>query len=374
MDRVVQTELDLIGAIYDAVLDPALWNDTVDRLRRHFGLFLSVIAITDLRRQHLILASSNIREQYVPLVAQHSDAILDLWGGPTAILRFPIEEPLIFSRVTAPQSWIGNPYYESFARPQEIVDQLVVPLEMSSSLVAYFGMGLHKSMPPLNDDHIEALSVFAPHLRRAALIGNLLDLRTEAAETFEAALNALGSAVLLVDEHLHIVHANPQAEALLRAGSPVASVAGRLEAPLELVKGQLERTILAATFPGETLGPASGIPVHRLDGAGVVLHVLPLKHRSARPSSRVVAAVFVAEPHATLNLPLEAIRMLYDLRPAEVRVFELIAAGAGGKGVAEALGISPSTVKTHTVRLFDKLGVHTRAELVRFAREMSLGP
>jgi DNA-binding NarL/FixJ family response regulator len=66
--------------------------------------------------------------------------------------------------------------------------------------------------------------------------------------------------------------------------------------------------------------------------------------------------------------------MLYDLRPAEVRVFELIAAGISGRGAAEALGISPSTVKTHTVRLFDKLGVHTRAELVRFARDMSLAP
>jgi DNA-binding CsgD family transcriptional regulator/PAS domain-containing protein len=373
VDRVVRTELGLIGAIYDAVLDPALWNDTVDRLRRHFDLFLGALAVTDLRRQHSIVAAANIPEAYAHLAAEHNEAVLDLWGGPAAVMRLPLEEPLIHSRISSPESWAGNVYYERFARPQGIVDQIVVPLEMSASLVAYFSMGLHGSMPPLNDDHIKALRVFAPHLRRAALIGNLLDTRREAAETFEALLNALGSAVVLVNENLHIVHANPQAETLLRAGSPIASVAGRLDAPNELVKGQLQRTILAATSPRETIGPASGIPVHRLDGAGAVLHVLPLQRRSTRPSARVIAAVFVAEPHGALNLPLEAIRMLYDLRPAEVRVFELIAAGISGRGAAEALGISPSTVKTHTVRLFDKLGVHTRAELVRFARDMSLG-
>jgi DNA-binding CsgD family transcriptional regulator len=83
--------------------------------------------------------------------------------------------------------------------------------------------------------------------------------------------------------------------------------------------------------------------------------------------------VFVAEPNAELNLPIEAIQMLYGLRPAETRVFELIAAGLSAPRIAATLGVSPNTVKTHTARLFDKLGVHSRAELLRFARESSLG-
>lgn len=54
-------------------------------------------------------------------------------------------------------------------------------------------------------------------------------------------------------------------------------------------------------------------------------------------------------------------------------MLELVAQGLSGRAVADTLGISENTVKTHTIRLFDKLGLHTRAELVRFARDMSLG-
>ena len=86
---------------------------------------------------------------------------------------------------------------------------------------------------------------------------------------------------------------------------------------------------------------------------------------------RPVAAVFVAEPEAPIDLPLEAIKLLYCLRPAEARVFELIVAGLSGAGIAEELGIAPSTVKTHTLRMFDKLGTHSRAGVVKLARDMS---
>ena len=46
MDRIVETELDLVGRIYDAVLDQRLWTDTIDRIRRYMGLQNGVISST----------------------------------------------------------------------------------------------------------------------------------------------------------------------------------------------------------------------------------------------------------------------------------------------------------------------------------------
>ena len=161
---------------------------------------------------------------------------------------------------------------------------------------------------------------------------------------------------------------------MLRDGDPIAMVHGRLDAPRELVKGQLKATVAAAMGNGPKLAQAgSGIATRRRDGTGVVVHVLPLQRRMARATWSAVAAVFVAEPNAPMNLPVEAIKLLYGLRPAEGRVFELVVAGFSGARIAEALGIAPTTVKTHTMRLFDKLGVHSRVGVVQLAREMSLG-
>jgi DNA-binding CsgD family transcriptional regulator len=228
-------------------------------------------------------------------------------------------------------------------------------------------------MPEIDEHQLGTFSNLAPYMRRAVLISDLLEARSMVASSFEATLDGIASAVLLVDPNARITYANPRAEAMLRESETITQLNGRLLAPRELVKGHLERTVAAASQPGETVGPASGIPVRRQDGTGQVIHVLPLERRADRPSPSAVAAVFVAEPNAALNLPLEAIRALYDLRPAEMRTLQFVASGLSAKAVAEALSVSESTAKTHTLRLFDKLGVHTRAELVSFVRNMSLG-
>ena len=373
MDRIVQTELDLVGHVYDAVLHPELWDDTIDRIRRYVGLHLGAIGVNYLPSGNSISATTNISPEYLQIMAETADYIFDLWGGPSMLTRLPVEEPLKMLDYSTPDMWPGNPYYERFAKPLGLADQIVLILEVSPTVVGSFGLGRHESMPEIDDVQLGTMASLAPHLRRAVLISDLLETRSVVASTFEATLGAIGSAVLLVDANSRITYANPRAEAMLREGETITQLNGRLQAPRELVKGQLERTIAAAMGPDETVGPASGIPVRREDGTGQIVHVLPLERRADRPSSLAVAAVFVAEPNAALNLPLEAIRALYDLRPAEVRTLQLVASGQSAKAVAEALSVSESTVKTHTLRLFDKLGVHTRSELVSFVRNMTPG-
>lgn len=372
MDRVVQTELDLIGHIYDAVLDPVLWSDAIDRIRRYVGLHLGVISALHLPTGVSIQATTNIPTEYLRIMAEEIDSLPDLWGGYEKFSRIPLEEPIRMTDYVPLDKMAGTRYYERVGRPQGLVDQIVLTLEFNPSMVATFSLGQHVSMPPIDEDQLETFRSLAPHMRRAVRISNLLETRSIVAASFEATLDALGAAVLLIDETLAIVYANKRAETMLRAGDPILSIRGRLDVPRELAKGQLERSVGAATLPGQAIGPGSGIPVRRLDGSGAIVHVLPLQQRAVDRPRRAVAAVFVAEPDAALNLPLEGIQALYDLRPAEVRVFELIAAGNSGRGVADALGISQNTAKTHTLRLFDKLGLHTRAELVRFAREMAV--
>lgn len=43
---------------------------------------------------------------------------------------------------------------------------------------------------------------------------------------------------------------------------------------------------------------------------------------------------------------------------------EKIAEGLSAKGIAEGLGISSSTVRTHSKNLYRKLGIHTKSELL----------
>jgi two-component system response regulator NreC len=60
------------------------------------------------------------------------------------------------------------------------------------------------------------------------------------------------------------------------------------------------------------------------------------------------------------------------LTPRETDVLKLIVQGYTNRQVGEELGISVRTVEGHRANLLEKLGLRTRVELVRYARERGL--
>ena len=60
---------------------------------------------------------------------------------------------------------------------------------------------------------------------------------------------------------------------------------------------------------------------------------------------------------------------LFSLTTREQEVLELLALGHTNAEVAKALGVALRTVESHRTHLMQKLGLRSRAELVRFAAE-----
>jgi hypothetical protein len=137
LDIRSQTELDLVGAIYDAVIDPDRWDDTVERIRRHLGFHMCILSAIGVASGRLIIgAQSNVPRTYAETLVSYSNDATALWGGLPRLAKLPTEEPLIHSEANAGISWLGNPYYEEWAKPQGLVDQVVVILERNPRLIA----------------------------------------------------------------------------------------------------------------------------------------------------------------------------------------------------------------------------------------------
>lgn len=60
------------------------------------------------------------------------------------------------------------------------------------------------------------------------------------------------------------------------------------------------------------------------------------------------------------------------ISPRELAVLEQVAAGRSNKEIADALGVSPNTIKTHVARLFEKLGAVRRTDAIARARELGI--
>lgn len=73
-----------------------------------------------------------------------------------------------------------------------------------------------------------------------------------------------------------------------------------------------------------------------------------------------------------LSVKCVAIARDYGLTNREFDVFVRLAHGRSGAFIAEELTLSENTVKGHTKRLYTKLGVHTRQELINLAEQYEL--
>ena len=58
--------------------------------------------------------------------------------------------------------------------------------------------------------------------------------------------------------------------------------------------------------------------------------------------------------------------------PRELEILELIAQGLSNREIAETLFVSENTVKTHSSRLFDKLGARRRTQAVQLGKQHRL--
>jgi DNA-binding CsgD family transcriptional regulator len=78
-----------------------------------------------------------------------------------------------------------------------------------------------------------------------------------------------------------------------------------------------------------------------------------------------VAGPFVRDERRVIQLAIT---------PRELEILGLIASGLSNREIAEQLFVSENTVKTHSSRLFDKLGAKRRTQAVQIAQESRLIP
>nr|WP_242061447.1 response regulator transcription factor [Microbacterium ureisolvens] len=101
----------------------------------------------------------------------------------------------------------------------------------------------------------------------------------------------------------------------------------------------------------------------------------------AAPQAEIVAGIrSVAAGQSALS-PQVAVRLVERMRrpepetvltARELDVLRLVATGHSNKQIAVTLGIGESTVKTHLLKVFDKLGVADRTRAVTLAMERGL--
>lgn len=210
--------------------------------------------------------------------------------------------------------------------------------------------------------------------------------------------------ILLCDDHvvvraglLALLGSEPDIEVVGEAGSgeEAVALAARLHPDVVLMDLQLgdgidgveaTRRITAAATATASPNPPhvlvlttydTDADITRAIGAGATGYLL----KAERPEELFAAIHSAAQGRTTLSAPV-ASRVMAHLRGGarptlterELDILGQLARGLGNRDIARALFISEATVKTHLGRIYDKLGVDTRAGAVAVAKEQRLLP
>lgn len=369
---------DVIGKIYDSAVDPALWPLALEASCRLIGATFGTVGLYDCDRRSMGWGIQwGGDPHWVKLLHEKYAAIMPFW---------PIMHLHELGEVANTQSLIEklgsteadirrHSFFTEWAEPAGYRDVAACVVARSENRFATF----HLQTPPTRDlvgpRDFAILKLLYPHLRRAVTIGDLLDMRSIAMTAFEATLDTLAIAVVLVDTEARIRHANAAAQAMLSTGAPILVQHGALRASSPQATIALTTAIGRAATDEAQIGLAGiGVPVHSSDGQHAIAHVLPLKFGQLRPdlTHGAVAAVFVTPAQINPLPPMDTLAALYELTPTEARVLLEIASGKNRAATAEALGIADSTVKTHLARIYEKTGTSEQAELAKLV--VSLTP
>ncbi|MBX9840286.1 MAG: helix-turn-helix transcriptional regulator [Xanthobacteraceae bacterium] len=363
-----ETVSALVGDIYDAALDAALWPAVLGNASRFVGGLASALYSKDASAKTGVVYydDGGIDPHYRQLYFEHYVKL-----DPSTTAQFFAEIGQLISTVDfmPRDEFTETRFYREWVRPQGIVDSLNAALDKSATSVASFIVFRHERDGLVDDEMRRRMRLIAPHVRRSVLIGRVIDLKTMEAATFADTLDGLAAGMFLVDANARIVHANASGHAMLETGEVLRSAGDRLTAG-DAAADQALRTVFAASGSGDAAVGVKGIavPLAARGGEPYVAHVLPLTSGARRQASRsyaAAAALFVHKAALATPTPPEVIAKTYNLTPTELRVLLAVVQVGGVPEVAEALGIAESTVRSHLQQLFEKTGAHRQADLVK---------
>jgi DNA-binding CsgD family transcriptional regulator/PAS domain-containing protein len=374
MPEVISTGAlsELIGSIYDCALAPERWERTLDELRNAFNAQVSLLGLTDLRTNRLLLHRTiGIEPYWLQELHRHMPEI----NGAVANFGAGLDQDdaFVISRHVPPSYLETSPYYRECLQPQGIADILQHKLVDTQNRHALFGVSKNTKQGLVTEREMELAALLLPHLRRAVMISDVLDIRTIKHARMTETLDALRCGVILTNAQSAILHANAAAERMMAAAhGPIQGHGGLLAARSDEAAVELRAAIrLAAGDNNARLGKAGlAIALGNGEGPPVLAHVLPLNGGDVRTrlQPQAVAAVFIGIPGESEGA--ETMAAVFGLTPAETRLLSRLLAGRTLEEAAAEFGIAISTAKTHLRAIFAKTGVARQADLVRLGASL----
>lgn len=365
-----ETELsEIIGEIYDAALDPAMWPVVIGRVVAFCKGQAGCIIIRDLARQtSRIEYSAGFPARYFRVNIHRYFRLPSL----EAILSSAdMGEVIRISDLLGAERFGRARFYRNWLRPHGWSDLLLVPVSTSKGNHVIIAMA-RRDRPAAGQDPIRLV---APHLEQALKISRPLVTTETQATSFAATLDGFKPGIFLLDRKGNLVQANSSGETMLKEARILHIFGGDLRFR-DMAADQLIRGAIAASHEGRPGDRPSAVDTQMIlqNGDRYIARLLPLEGSTQQSDGvrlNAVLALFIYQAELETASPLRFIAETYDLTPAEMRVFLAVVQIGGVPEAAEVLGIARNTTRVLLQRVYNKTGVNRQAELAKLLASFS---
>lgn len=345
---------DLLAAIYEASADASNWPNVVERATIWVG---GIAGSFQARKFSPSLEARLISTGVDPSL--HQAYLAHYYRNDphlSHIASLPVGRPLLSLEVLEDRDLVRSEFYSGFCAPQRFHDLQGVVLVRNARWAVSLAMFSHRKRR-FDRGTKQRLSALATHVTRALSMGFSFNGLAEAEPGLHAVAQSRAIGLVYVDAQHRIVETHETADAgeWLRGRSHALTIEKQVLRACNVVESSRLASAVKQALAGQPSLHAFG------EGASALRVTFALgPRRSPICQERCVSVVVMPAPrelHSSRDLLCELPLSLQAVGRGLLR-------GLSDKEIAHELDLSIATVRTYVTRLFARVGVHGRRELM----------
>ena len=366
-DKRNELELNLVGLVYDAALDPGAWPKFLAALMGAAGSLAVVMAFYDRSENKVVHFTSVGIQSPFRISYQDQFAATDPIPG---LLPERKDDVYRAEDLMGPEQWDLSDYRREWLAPQGGAHQSGVVVYRDEGRLGVISLFRSEEAGAYTDEDLALLRLMQPHLSRAMQLNRKFWDTLSQPNAALSVLDSLEIGIILVDDRGLPVYRNRYADTVLRENSKLQVTGEGLRAYTQELTRELEQLVADVVRTGQGTGIHHGgwLALGVGEADPLFLLVSPLHGKAndlGLSGHRVCGIVFFSASDTTHALPIDALKEWFGLTPAECTLVRELDHGSTLEEIARSLGVSKHTVRDHLKSVFRKTGTRRQAELLR---------
>lgn len=375
---LAERENKIIGMIYDAALNPVLWQEVLAEVVDFTGSTTAIFTATDqLSPKYDFVFTHNIPPESMLAYQDEQVKVIDMrlhtpyWAekalGDTVLQTFAFYADM-------PKDTEQYIFYEKCAKPTNITHVAAVLLERSVYSWAVFAVHRAPQLEEYSEQVDQILKRLGVHIRRALQIYRQIIVLQEDRKNIYQVLDHFKIGVILLNQDYCLYYSNAIVKKILER-STLLKIDQKNHLKTSVVfQDKLGQLIRSALFEDNDLEHEAGGVLALYDEESVdslMLSILPFSEIGNQQQQKQVI-IFVTQTNQPQYLAQDYLLQKYKLAKRELEVCDLFVNGMSLEQIAEHMNITYGSVRMYIKHIFAKTACSSQAELMQLLMGVTL--